>query len=197
MIYNFDTTNSQVHHQCDVFQSVEFACDGNKRPAVLLTPECDLVNQEGRSKPKAQYLLFVGIVPFDEILYNIMSQLKITKSQRIGQETLDEITFTDLLMTLKRFFNGGIFPRYFYLPPIPSFIKDSVIDFQITETRKITPDLMDHLKQNRIARIRSSWKEAIPVRFSTYTSRIGVEDLTDDYIDQILKNYNLDFSIAK
>lgn len=196
MIYNFDISGPLLN-QCDVFQTIDFACDGSKRPAVLLTPECDLANQEGRNKLKAKYLLFVGIETFDEILYNIMSQLKITKKQRKGEETLDEVTYNDFLTTLKRFFNGSIFPRYFYLPSIPSFIQHSVIDFQITETRKVTTELINQLKKNRIARIRSSWKEAIPVRFSTYTSRIGVEDLSDNYIDEIFKNYKLDFSIIK
>lgn len=196
MIYNFDITAPQLH-QCDIFQGIDFSCDGTKRHAVLLTPECDLVDQEGRNKPKARYLLFARIEPFDEILYNIMSQLKITKKQRKGEESLDELTFTDFCMALKKFFNGAIFPRYFYLPPIPFFMKDSVIDFQVLETRKVTIELMSQLKENRIAKIRSSWKEAIPVRFSTYTSRIGVEDLSDYYIDEIFKNYRLDFSIIK
>jgi hypothetical protein len=196
MIYNLDISGPLLN-QCDIFQTIDFACDNTKRPAVLLTPECDLVTQEGRNKPKAKYLLFAGVDTFDEILFNIMSQLKITKKQRKGEEILDELTYHDFLTTLKRFFNGAIFPRYFYLPAIPSFIQHSVIDFQITETRKVTTELMDELKKNRIAKIRSSWKEAIPVRFSSYTSRIGVEDLSDNYIDEILKDYKFDFSIIK
>jgi hypothetical protein len=196
MIYNFDIKDPQLH-QCDVFQAIDFTCDGTKRPAVLLTPECDLANQEGRSKPKVKYFLLVGIEPFDEILYNIMSQLKITKMQRKGEEQLDELTYNDFLMTLKRFFNGGIFLRYFYIPPIPPFIQDSVVDFQIIETRKATTELMSQLEKNRIARIRSSWKEAMPIRFSNYTSRIGVDDLSNYYIDEIFKNYKLDFLITK
>ena len=128
MIYNYDIT-APLLHQCDVFQTIDFTCDGSQRPAVLITPECDLVIQEGRNKPKAQYILFVGIEPFDDVLNNLMSQLKITKKQRIGEEQLDEFTYRDFCSSLKSFFNGQIFPRYFYLPPIPSFIQHSVIDF--------------------------------------------------------------------
>lgn len=195
MIYDFELENEPLG-QADLFRNLEFSCDRSLRPAVLLTPECDIVVQEGRSNPKAQFFLFGGVESFKPILYDLMSQLRITKKQRSGDEALDRSTFDDLQAALRRFFNGAIYPRYFYLPAVPEFLPHSVIDFQITETRKVTQALVEDLKSMRIAKIRSSWKEAIPVRFSSYSSRVGVQDLTDYYIDQVFSSFGLEFSIT-
>lgn len=195
MIYDFATTTKQIG-QSDIFSSVWFGSDEETRNAALLTPECDLVIQDGRKNPKASFLLFAGIIPFDDILNSILSSLRITKGQRKGNESINGETFADLKAALRRFFSGAIFPRYFYLPPLEGYFGSSVVDFQLLESRAFTPELFAQLETSRIATLRSSWKEALPVRFTTYAARIGVRDLSDYYIDSILKDYKLEFTVS-
>lgn len=193
MIYSDDISGDL--RQCDIFKDIEFTCEGNSTYySILITPTCDLVIQEGEKIPKAKYLKFTGIVSFENTLNSIFSILKITKSQRNGTENIDESTFNDLITILKQFIHGSIFPRYYYLPPLGGYFSHSVIDFQLIETKKYTEDLHESLVQNKIARIVSSWRESIPVRYSNYTSRIGVEDISEKAIENIFIDYSLNFS---
>jgi hypothetical protein len=195
MIYEYDIALSELN-QCDVFKEIHFNCESGYYFAILLTPECDLVIQEGKSKPKADYLKFAAIVDFTPILDSIISQLKITKKQKKGEEYIDQVTFNDLLISLKQFINGGIYPRYYYLPPLSDHFMHSVIDFQFIEVKKFSFDLQNELCKKKIANISSSWKESIPVKYANYSSRIGVKDISPDIIDKILTDYNLEFNIS-
>jgi hypothetical protein len=128
MIYDFGVSSKPIG-QLEIFTSLEFSFDEQTRNAVLLTPECDLVIQEGRKRPKASFLLFAGIIPFDDILNSILSSLRITKKQRQGVESIDGQTLADIKAALRRFFNGATFPRYFYLPPLEGYFGSSVVHF--------------------------------------------------------------------
>ena len=195
MIYEFERLDDRLH-QSDILIGQDFFVDNAQRPAVVLTPECDLIIQPGRKTRKADFALLAGVTDFDNILDSILSQLKITRRQRDGNEPLDAGTFEDLKAALSRFFNGAVFPRFFYLPPLEGFFGHSVIDFQLLQSVVLDSFSLNDLFERRIAGVRSSWREAIPVRFSSYTSRIGVEDLSDTYIDRILTDYSLNFHIS-
>ncbi len=195
MIYAYEHLDSQLH-QSDIIGAQIFLIDNVPRTAVLLTPECDLIVQPGRNSSKTEFLLLAGVQSFDRILNSILSQLRITRRQRNGSEPIDSGTFADLKASLSSFFSGAIFPRYFYLPPLSDFFSHSVIDFQLLQTVVANSDSLHDLMERRIAGVRSSWREAIPVRFSNYTSRIGVEDYSDSYIDSILNYYELNLNIG-
>jgi len=107
MIYDFKVLNG--FNQCELYQNISFSSEGsNNFFSVLVNPVCDLVIQENRNRPKANYFLFLGIIPVDSILNNIISSLKITKKQRNGEEAIDVDTFNDLITILKQFINGSI-----------------------------------------------------------------------------------------
>ena len=181
--------------QCDIFHDIYFSCAETKYIAILLTPVCDLVIQEGRNKPKAKYLKFAAITDFMPILEKILSQLKITKKQREGDGYIDIETFSNLRLLLKHFYYGSIYPRYFYLPPLLGYYSHSVVDFQLLQIVKYSSELIEELKKSKIASIKSSWKESIPVKYSSYSTRIGFEDISDEIINSLFTDYKLEFNI--
>ena len=193
MIYESDFDREDLF-QSDIFENIHFSCEDKSFNAILLTPVCDLVIQKGKSKPKATYLKFAGIVDFKPILQNILSQLRISKYQMAGKEYIDGETYLNLLVLLRQLINGSIYPRYYYLPPLPNYYNHSLIDFQLVEVVKFTKDIKKELLTKKISTVKSSWKESIPVRYSTYFSRVGVEDITDNIIDKISLDYKFNFN---
>lgn len=184
MIYNFDSKDID---QSDIFQSINFTCESSQPfPAVLITPICDIVIQEGRKAPKAKYLKFAGIIPANSLFLSIASQVKITKQQLSGQEYIDKDTHDDFFHLLKNFLTGSIFTRYYYLPPLDTYFSHSMIDFQLIETIPFSQSFFNELRDKKIASIKSSWRESIPVRYASYSSRIGVQAFTEEFIDQLL-----------
>jgi len=184
MIYNFDSKDID---QSDIFQSINFTCENAQPfPAVLITPLCDIIIQKGRKSPKAKYLKFAGIISSSSLILSLASQVKITKLQISGEEYIDEITYNDFLFLLRNFLTGSIYPRYYYLPPLESYFSHSMIDFQLIESIPYSSKFIKELKQNKIASIESSWRESIPVRYASYSSRVGVQSYTDGFIDTLL-----------
>jgi hypothetical protein len=194
MIYKFDFDKID---QGDVFKDVEFNCESNNQYyGILLNPKCDLVIQDGKNRPKANYLKFAAIIPASFIFDNLQSNLKITKKQRSGEEYIDRGTFEDFIHLLKSFVTGNIYPRYYYIPPLLSYFSHSVIDFQLIETKKFTPEIFDSLKSCKIAELKSSWKEAVPVRYSAYSTRIGVQDYTEEFYEKMLLESSFNFRLS-
>ena len=97
-------------------------------------------------------------------------------------------------MLLGKFINGAIYPRYYYIPGLDSYYEPSAIDFQLIEVKKYTKKLFEGLKEKKIASLKSSWKESIPVRYSSYSSRIGVEDLSQKFIEKIFQSYSINLT---
>lgn len=192
MIYDSDMSNTEIY-QYEIFSKINFSCIKETKNAILPTPECDLVIQNMRQKPKAVYLKFAAIIDFKFLLDNFLSQLKITKRQRQGLEQIPNSTFEDLKLLIKQFLNGNIYPRYYFLPALESFYAHSVIDFQLLEIMEFNVRIKVELIKNKIARIKSSWKESIPVEYASYSSRIGVTDISDSVMDQVLRDYRLNF----
>ena len=193
MIYNFSLDDG--FHQGEIYQDITFSCeDSISFFSVLLNPVCDLVIQEGRKKPKAEYFLFLGIKPADFIFSNILSSLKITKKQKNGNEPIDSYTYNDLISSIIQFINGNIYPRYVYIPPLEGYFGHSVVDLQLIESKKFSEELSDKLKDKKIASLKSSWKETIPNRFTSYSARIGVDNDYYKIIDSLFTDlkYNFD-----
>jgi len=189
MIYRF---NFEKISQSDLFEKIEFSCENNiEYFSILLNPECDLVLQPEKLKPKVSYLKFAAIIPCDFIFNNVLSTLKITKNQRKGEEYIDGESYDDFIHLVRNFLTGSIYQRYFYLPPFPSKFSHSVIDFQLIEIKKASKEVFSELLNKKIGGIRSSWKEAIPVRYSTYSSRIGVSDYDDSFIEELLSDLSI------
>jgi len=190
MIYYNDPT--EEIDQCNIFQNIHFACnEGNPSYGILLTPRCDLIIQESRKTPKAKYFKFVSIIDVRPIIEGILSQLRISKGQIKGTEYIDGETYENLVLLIKNFIHGSIYPRYFFIPEIKNHFGFSAIDFQILETKKYSRELIKSLKEKRIAQIKSSWREAIPVRYSNYSSRIGVSDYPVEIIDNLLDSLSI------
>ena len=191
MIYSFDSKDID---QSDIFQSIKFTCENCQPfPAVLITPICDIIIQEGRKAPKAKYFKFAGIIPAATIFSSLASQLKITKSQLSGQEYIAKETYADFIFLLKNFLTGAIYPRYYYLPPLDTYFSHSMIDFQLIETIPYSIEFMKYLSDQKIGSLKSSWRESIPVRYAAYSSRIGVQSFSDEFIDSLLVENSMFF----
>ena len=192
MIY--DNNKDNPIRQCDIFESIHFSCVNESFHSIILNPDCDLVIQKGKKKPKADFVKLASIVPFDHVLESLFSMQKISKSQRAGVESIDGGTFEDCVKIIKSFIRGDIFTRYYYLPPYTGFFSHSIIDYQMLEIIPFNNETAALLKEGKITGIKSSWRESIPVRYSNYSSRIGLEDITDACIDSILTDYKVNFN---
>ena len=80
MVYAF--SNFDQIRQSDIFDKITFNCEeGRQFYSIILNPDCDLIIQENRKKPKAKYLKFAGIISSEDIINNIFAKLQITKPQ--------------------------------------------------------------------------------------------------------------------
>lgn len=113
MIYSFDISDGL--EQGEIFQNVVFSCENdNEFPAILLTPQCDLILQPNKKIPKAKYIKLAGIIDTSFIFDNILSTLRITKNQREGKEFIDGKIYDDFIFSVRHFLNGTVYPRYFF-----------------------------------------------------------------------------------
>ena len=69
-----------------------------------------------------------------------------------------------------------------------------MVEFQLLEIRKYSNEFYTELLEKKIAGLKSSWKEALPVRYSSYYSRIGVEDLSEKFIESIFKDFSINLN---
>lgn len=150
-----------------------FAAFDGKRPAVLVTPACDLEHE------KVSLWTFVALFPDVEVARQFTGKeiagwglkpepdgcLPVSKNQR---EALEERVAA--LISQK-------YGRYHWLPVVIGGSPAQVADFTC-----VTSLPVDEVrgKAVRIASLRSSWREQVPARYAAYMGRVGTEDFARD-----------------
>ncbi|MBN8783057.1 MAG: response regulator [Terrimonas ferruginea] len=127
---------------------------------VVLTPSCDFVEAEGRSRKVGKVLLVKTILLKDTPEY-----FKYNGNKEKYKQSL-----SNLVESRKG-------DRYFFLPGTP-FIENRIIDFQLKEMYNYE----DLVTFNRLAKLDNPYSEAMVASFIRYYNRIGYPDIDSDYV---------------
>lgn len=165
-----DSLNKEKVHPMQFYiyptNSGEYECgeilEKDKEVFVILTPSCDFISGENRSRK-------VG-----DVLLAKTKLLSETKEYEKYQSKKDDDNKKENLIRLIESRKGD---RYFFLPQTP-FIKNRIIDFQSKEMVKYD-DLANY---TRVAKLDSPYAESIVSSFIRYYNRIGYPDIDSELI---------------
>jgi hypothetical protein len=163
--------------QGDIVAGVYFAADDAAHPAVLVTPACDIAQE------KVDLWTFVRVFPELEVAAAVIAS-------ELQGKTATELTKKQRESACKRLGEllGQRYQRYHWLPPWSGGGPGHVADFTW-----VTAMPVEEIKRGsqRLARLKSSWREELPARYASYMARVGTEDFertaVDDYIAQLLQ----------
>lgn len=140
-----------------------------------MTPTCDLEHN------KANHHRFTVLQPFQLIF------LAFCKKAGISQPTvLAKGKYNDLKGTVEKLVRNNEFPRYYFFPKEAGILSNErVVDFEVISSAPIE----SFAAENRIARLKSPFKEQFIHKFAYHGMRIGTEDLSKELIDETVTNY--------
>jgi len=146
--------------------SGEYECgeilEKDKEVFVILTPSCDFISGENRSRKVGDVLLAKTTLLSKTKEYEKYQSKKDGKDEKGNLIRLIESRKTD---------------RYFFLPQTP-FIENRIIDFQSKEMVKYD-DLANY---TRVAKLDSPYAESMVSSFIRYYNRIGYPDIDSELI---------------
>lgn len=155
--------------QGDICDQIYCAALDALRPAVLVTPACDLEHD------KVDLWTFVTLFPDTEVARQLAKpeiagwaspySVPLSKKQ-LG--TLGKIMHSLLLQK---------FPRYHWIPAEIGDYPAQVADFTCVTS---LPAREVRAKAKRLASLKSSWREQLPTRYAAYLGRVGTEDFLED-----------------
>ena len=134
----------------------------DKEVFVILTPSCDFISGENRSRKVCDVLLAKT---------KLLSETKEYKKYQSKKDGKDEKG------NLIRLIESRKTDRYFFLPQTP-FIENRIIDFQSKEMVKYD-DLANY---TRVAKLDSPYAESMVSSFIRYYNRIGYPDIDSELI---------------
>jgi len=154
--------------QGDIFERLYFYSRDEERLAILVTPICDIVHD------KADYLIFCGIFPFSELAEPLVKtswpELEGIIDSSDTYDSLSRKNKENIEKKISLLLANYHFPRYHCLYPFPKSEELHLVDFQVVSSLHIN----EARDKNRLFSLNSPFREQIPVRYSTYMSRIGV-----------------------
>lgn len=158
---------SENLRQGDIVKEIFFPQVKKKAPAVCLTPACDLVTQEN-AKIKANYVLFCFLIP-DYIFFRNVIEIKKEISKNQKGKIKEVLKNRD--------------PRYYWIYNSESK-EGYIVDYQII----LSVPFSDAIQLERIYSLQSSYRECLATRYSSYSGRIGTEDIElESSIERIVK----------
>jgi DNA-binding response OmpR family regulator len=131
----------------------------------ILTPNCDFVEEGGRSRRVGKVLLCVA------------TDLKETEEYKKYQHSKSN----NNLKELNRLIQSRKSDRYFFLPGTP-FLPNLILDFQ----NKNMFEYSDLKSFSRVAKLDDPYAQSMISSFIRYYNRIGFPDIDTDYIIQNL-----------
>ena len=174
--------------QGDVFKDIYFpAVDGNVS-AIVITATCDLEQE------KADYIKFVSVTSLNEVIIQIAEHKGIDSSFFVSGAYLSHNKTKSLLDAITQNIRGDLFPRYYFLDEYADIFPASYADLQqifVVPSRLLYAKYLD----NRLARLKSPWREEIVVRYSGYSMRVGVPAYSEDELRVVLAKTGLNLAI--
>jgi hypothetical protein len=156
--------------QGDILTGAYFSAFDDYAPAVLMTPACDLAHE------KVALWTVVALFPDEEVAEVVTAPMvaswgggQITKNQRGSIEK----DIRSLILQK--------FPRYHWIPIAIGSSAAHVADFTCV-TSLPAAEVRDNAE--RIASLRSSWREQLPARYAAYLGRVGTEDFVEKAVQE-------------
>lgn len=169
--------------QSAIYRKIHFTCNNQTLMGICVTPQCEI------GKSRTLFHTFCQLIPFDLLLEFYL------KKGGWHAEDLECVKEPDgkALERCKKFmqrfkddFISNRTHRYHFLPG-DGDIANSFVDFQVVQC--IPHDILN--SENKMAVLKSPWREQIPTRYSFYQARIGTPPLDDALVSNIFQSANL------
>ena len=169
--------------QSAIYEDVHFSSVGEKDFAIVLTSQCDI---QGHSPNN--YVLVARIVPVGEVfVYWLVEKNQYTEDEALGRIPVakEKKRRSSLVKEFANTYLRNETFAYFFLPEIESKMDPSLICFEITECM-ILSKLQQHEK---VAVLRSPFREAVPSHYSAYIGRTGTPSFDKRYLQEVVNHH--------
>ncbi|HPS20408.1 MAG TPA: response regulator [Candidatus Omnitrophota bacterium] len=139
---------------------------------IILTPSCDLVQDEKRTTRNAEKVLIAGC-------FSLASAAEVKEWQKYNDETTSKAK--DAKENLKRIIMNRKKDRYYFLPGT-FFLPDLIVDMESVLTIECSKLQSFH----KAATLDSPFAECLLNRFSRYMGRVGIPELYEEEIERII-----------
>lgn len=164
--------------QSAIYRGVLFPCIKQEIVAIVLTPVCDIYLD------KADFIRMAGFIPAEWIFEKwLEKQDRLTREQIIGIAPLENETKAKKIHA--HFAKDCIAHReirYHFVPSYKDKFPHSFVDFQLVES--FSPG--DVRGFDKVAVMKSPWKESILARYAAYCGRIGTKAYSEKLRDVIM-----------
>lgn len=163
--------------QSAIYNQVFFECVGKELPAIILTPQCEIAH------PGTELLVTVaGIFPASQLFERFLQENGVKLGQIIGKETTPRKLYEGIVKNFKKQYLANRVLEYHFLPKYKDKLENSFIDFSIVKTIH-AKELRD---MQKIAVLKSPWRESMPSRYAAYSLRIGVPDFRAELLEAVI-----------
>ncbi len=169
---------SEPIDQGDIFRDIYFAAIDSHTTAVVITPTCDFVQE------KAHFVKLVSVVPLDMVVKIIADSVGIEENIISSGQQITRGKYDKFIRMLEKNINGSFLTRYYFMSEFAGVFPHSYVDLQqvfVIPSIQIYSDYRD----NRIAKIKSPWREQIVAQYSGYSMRVGVPEYSEQEIRSI------------
>jgi len=164
--------------QSAIYRGVFFPCIKKDIVAIVLTSVCDIYQD------KADFIRMAGFIPTERIFEKwLQKKYDYTPEQIIGitplrSQTKVENTHASFVKDLL----GQKEIRYHFVPSYKDKFPHSFADFQLVES--FSPS--DVRGFDKVAVMKSPWKESILARYAAYCGRVGTKAYSKNLTDLIM-----------
>lgn len=165
--------------QGDIFRDIYFAAVDSHTAAVVITPTCDLVQDKEHS-----FVKLVAVVPLEKVIKAIAGSVGIDETFFSSGEEISHTKSKKLIKALDNNIDGSLFPRFYFISEFVGVFPHSYVDLQqvfVIPKIQLYSDYID----NRIAKLKSPWREQIVAQYSGYSMRVGVPEYSEQEIRSI------------
>jgi len=167
--------------QGDIFKDIYFAAIESHVNAVIITPTCDLRLE------KAHFVKFAGIVTANLVMKIIADSIGIGDEYFGGDGILSESKKKSLIKAVDRNIDGIFLPRYYLLTKWGDIFQPCYVDLQqvfVIPTVQVTQEYV----QNRVARLKSPWREQLVAQYTGYSMRVGTPECSEESILDLIRS---------
>lgn len=166
--------------QSAIYRGILFTAVDEKDFGIVLTSQCDIQNNTANN-----HLLVARIVPVGEFFaYWVHTKNGYTVDEAYGKALppKDKPQRGRLVREFADNYLKNQTMGYHFLPEIKEIMKGSLICFDITECMMIK----DIASQEKIAVLKSPFRESVPAHYSAYAGRIGTPAIERKYLRTVV-----------
>lgn len=165
--------------QCCILEELDFPCFKETFNGIVLTPYCDIVNNN------CDFLTVAQIVPLDSFFLKFLAthKHKLSNKEMTGQVVLNKGKYKDIYESFKDILKNKKL-RYYFLPENDKISPHSIIDFNMIQSILLD----DFVKYKKLCTVKSPWSEDIISSYASYCVRIGTEDYPDEFLKKVFNS---------